>query len=322
MSIVAATIFVGIAAFLSIAFPLATYTLTLATLGLTHVLTELHYIDNRFSPRVDSDLRLKIGHLLALIIVCRSLQILGFIPTGVGIVFELSCGVALVAVVLPILAKQDWRLGVLATVLCIILAIGIFGSPTLTLLIFAILHNVTPVGFIAEKLRGWQRHRTLWVCAIVFLLIPSVILSGLPYRFLSSIDLVSLQALWLNVGSLELHLGAFLPQPLHHQAIAIHAFSAAVFLQVMHYAVVIGVLPKWETLDRSQKASDVFFSGEPKRFRWFAIFLSSLLWVGFTVSFFQARAVYGIVAAIHSWVEIPILLLALARPEIGNQQAD
>ncbi|AFZ24790.1 hypothetical protein Cylst_2584 [Cylindrospermum stagnale PCC 7417] len=44
----AAIVLVLISAILSVAFPLATYTFTLATFGLTHILTELHYVDNRF----------------------------------------------------------------------------------------------------------------------------------------------------------------------------------------------------------------------------------------------------------------------------------
>lgn len=314
MSIFAAII-LFLSAIFAVACPLATYTFTLATFGLTHVLTELHYVNNRFHQRLGNSLRLRISQLLLLVICFRSSQVFGLIPTWLSIGLELSCVVGLVALVIPILAKKDWRLGVLATILCVILAVGIFWSATLTLLLFAILHNITPVGFIAEKLRGWQRNRALLACAVVFFLVPLVILSGIPYDFLSSMGLVTLEASLFPVGGLEIHLGAFVPKQLHNQVIAIHAFSAAVFLQSMHYAVVIGVLPKWENANQYRTTNGFLTYYEEKQFGWFVTFFSTLLFVGFTISFINTRAVYGIVAAVHAWVEIPILLLALATPE-------
>ncbi|BAZ02716.1 hypothetical protein NIES37_67290 [Tolypothrix tenuis PCC 7101] len=315
MSIFAAIILFLVSAISAVACPLATYTFTLATFGLTHVLTELHYVNHRFHQRLGNSLRLRISQLLLLVICFRILQVFGLIPTWLSISLELSCVVGLVSLVIPILAKKDWRLGVLGTILCVILAVGIFWSATLTLLLFAILHNITPVGFIAEKLRGWQRNRALFACAVVFFLVPLVILSGIPYKFLSSMGLVTLEASLFPVGGLEFHLGAFVPKQLHNQVIAIHAFSAAVFLQSMHYAVVIGVLPKWDNANQCRTSNRFLTYYEKKHFRWFVTFLSALLFVGFTISFINTRAVYGIVAAVHAWVEIPILLLALAIPE-------
>ncbi|AKG21591.1 hypothetical protein [Calothrix sp. 336/3] len=315
MSIFVAVNIIIISAIFAVACPLATYTFTLATFGLTHVLTELHYVNNRFHQRLGNSLRLRISQLLLLVICFRSLQVFGLIPNWISIALELSCVVGLVALVIPILAKKNWRLGVFATLLCIILAVGIFWSATLTLLLFAILHNITPVGFIAEKLRGWQRNRALFACTVVFFLIPLVILSGIPYDFLSSMGLVTLEASLFPTGGLEFHLGAFVPKQLHNPVIAIHAFSAGVFLQSMHYAVVIGVLPKWENTNQFRTNNDFLKNYDKKQFRWFVTFLSALFFVGFTISFTNTRAVYGIVAAVHAWVEIPILLLALAIPE-------
>lgn len=307
MSIIVAIALVLISAILSVAFPLATYTLTLATFGLTHVLTELHYVNNRFRQRLNNHLQIQISQLLFLIICVRSLQIFDIIPSWVGILLELGFVVGLVVIVIPILAKKDWRLGILGMTLSAILTMGIFWSASLTLLLFTVLHNITPVGFIAEKLRGKQRNYALLACAVVFIFIPLVIVSGIPNQVLSSIGGVALEAALFPVGGLDLHLGAFVPAQLRDQAIAIPAFSAAVFLQSMHYAVVIGILPKWESPEQSRKSKSLFF--------WIVAFLSSLLFVAFTISFIKTRAVYAIVSAVHAWVEIPILLLALAIPE-------
>ncbi len=37
----------------------------------------------------------------------------------------------------------------------------------------------------------------------------------------------------------------------------------------------------------------------------------------FLVAFHDARAVYGLAAAVHAWLEVPALLVALAAPEPG-----
>lgn len=311
-----AIIIVLASAVLSVAFPLFTYTFTLATFGLTHVLTELHYVNNRFSQRFVNTLRQNISVLLLLIISLRTLQVLSLIPTWLSIPLELSCVVGLVALVTPILAKKDRRLGLLAIAFGVSLIVGIFWSASLTLLLFAVLHNITPIGFIAERLRGRQRYDALLICGLVFAIIPLIIISGIPYNFLSSIGLLALEASLFPVGGLEVNLGIFVPSHLHSQTIAIHAFSATVFLQSMHYAVVIGVLPKWEN---NCQPKTVYFPLS-KQYQFINILLSILLFIGFTISFTDARAVYGIVAALHAWVEIPVLLLALAIPEpIINQ---
>jgi hypothetical protein len=314
MPIVAAIALVLISAILSVAFPLATYTFTLATFGLTHVLTELHYVNNRFRQRLDHNLCLQISQLLLIIICLRSSHLFGLMSSWVSIPLELICVVGLVALVIPVLIKRDWRLGILGSALCGILILGIFWSATLTLLLFTILHNITPVGFIAEKLRGKQRNYALLACVVVFILIPLVIISGVPNQFLSAIGWLNLNASLFSVGELDLHLGVFVPPQLHHQGIsrttynyAIAAFSAAVFLQSMHYAVVIGILPKWENTHKTRLTKNLF--------PWIVLFLSTLLFLYFSKSFLNARSLYGIISAVHAWVEIPILLLALAIPE-------
>jgi hypothetical protein len=199
--------------------------------------------------------------------------------------------------------------------------IGIYMAPTLTLLLFAILHNITPVGFIAEKLRGLERKRAIIACSIVFLIIPLIIISGLPYKLLSSINFVSLEVSLIQAGKLENNLLAYIPKQIHNQAIAIHAFSAAVFLQCMHYAVVIGLLDKWNNYSQLAKVNNS--KTHLKIFNLFIIIISTLLFCGFVNSFAKTRAIYGIVAAIHAWVEIPILLLSLVpnhfKEEILNQ---
>lgn len=312
--IIPATILILTAAFLSVAFPLATYTLTLASFGLAHVLTELRYVNYRFNQRLKSDLQRKIVILLLIIVNLRISELLGILNSSISVSLELVCVIGLVMLVIPILTVKNWKLGILGILICIILSAGVFWIPTLMMLILAVLHNLTPIGFIAERLRGLQRKFALFICLIVFVLIPSVIISGYPYNYLSSLDLVAPSANILQAGNLQLHLSAFVPRELHKSFIAIHAFSAAVFLQCMHYAVILGVLPNWER----NKHSNLLVFNRQNIFEKIVIFLSTLIFIYFAQSFTDARKLYSIAAAIHAWVEFPILLLSFAIPAEEN----
>ena len=300
-SIITAILLIFTAAFVSVAFPLLTYTLTLACFGLAHVLTELRYVDYRFNQRLNIDLRKKIIIILLTIVNLRIFQIFGVLSSSISIPLELTCVIGLIAVVIPILKAKDCKLEILAIALSLTLFIGLIWIPTLIMLAFAILHNITPVAFIAEKLRNITRKLALIACFLVFVLIPAIIISGYPDHFLSSLNLTAPSASIFQAGNLQLHLGAFIPQQLHGSTIAQNAFSAAVFLQCMHYAVVLFIFPNW-------------VQSHQKIFNQFVIFFSTLIFIYFTQSFIEARKLYSIVAAIHAWVEFPILLLALAIP--------
>ena len=90
-------------------------------------------------------------------------------------------------------------------------------------------------------------------------------------------------------------------------------FSAAVVAQSMHYVAVIVLLP--QLLAARQVVRSATIVPWPS-WHVFAIAVAVLATIGFgiyAVSYTDARAAYSVAAAIHSWVEIPILLLALGQ---------
>ena len=140
---IAATLLILTAAFLSVAFPLATYTLTLASFGLAHVLTELRYVNSRFNQRLKSDLQRKIVILLLIIVNLRISELLGIVNSSISVSLDLICVIGLVAVVIPILKAKDWKLATLGVLVCTILFSGVLWIPTLMMLLLAVLHNIT-----------------------------------------------------------------------------------------------------------------------------------------------------------------------------------
>jgi hypothetical protein len=142
--------------------------------------------------------------------------------------------------------------------------------------------------------------------AIPLIALPLLIATGLPYAALARSGLAWPEARFLASGPLAFNLGVYVPASLISSQWALHAFSAAVFAQIMHYTAVIVLLPR--LADES---------GVPPLPRWHRCGLAAglaavaVLAVFFFVDYGVARQLYGMAALVHSWLEIPVLLVAL-----------
>ena len=296
----------SVAALASVVWPLATYTLTLATFGLAHVVAELRYVDLRFGRSLGRTLARAMAVVLLGVVVVRGASIAGVVGRPASLIIELGLGFSLVALVLPSLFRGSTGRGVVGLAVAACLAFAIVFEPAAGLLSIAVLHNFTPVGFIAEATSGAQRRRALAACALVFVVIPVVIASGAPWRALASLDLVAPETSPLGYGPLQEAMKAYLPVSALDPLRALHLFCACVFLQCAHYIAVLLVLPR--SLPAAARG----------RLRWPAarwwpwiLAATALALVPFAFDFAVARRGYGVFAAVHAWVEVPILLLAL-----------
>lgn len=297
----------------AVAWPLLTYSVTLAAFGAIHVLCELRYIDLRFGARVERRVRVGLLVGVAAIAAGRLVQQTGLVQPAV---VELVLGAGLVALVLPTLARAGRLMRGL--VIAGLLITGAAVAPAHALLAIAVLHNLTPVGFVAEATAGAARRRALAVAALVFAVVPLLIATGVPYMALAGIGLPAPEFGVLPTGPLAGHFRAYLPAAVFDESWSLHAFSACVYLQCAHYIYVIDVLPR----------------GLPPAARGLApwpvgrIALAALIGVAligvvaFSHDFVDARARYGALAAVHAWLEVPVLLLVLlpvgvTRPAAG-----
>lgn len=280
--------------------PIWTYALSLLLFGLPHVLVELRYVDERFSARLPRRTTLWLGAGLAGIVMIRALGLLAVGSSTQRITLELALGLCLVAVAYPLLINR--RASPLALVVGAAVLGGIVYAPVTTLVAMAFLHNLTPVGFLAERLRGSQRRVAMASCLVVFVLIPSILLLAAP----PATYLVGP----LSVGGLDNHLPAFVPPALLGTSFADRLFTAAAYLQCMHYAVVLHVLPRLS--GGTETRSAVLPWPRPKVFVAAVAGIGLLAAIGFAADFSGTRSVYALFAAVHAWVEIPVLLIACA----------
>jgi len=118
----------------------------------------------------------------------------------------------------------------------------------------------------------------------------------------------------VSAGALSANLPVYVPHGLLSSAHAIDLFTGSVVAQQAHYVAVIVVLPwllsRWSPGARGLvpwPRGTVFYAGVAG--------LGALAFSRFAVDFAGARGVYSLAAAVHAWIEIPILILALTSPQ-------
>lgn len=290
--------------------PAWTYAVSLALFGLPHVATELRYVDQRFGARIGSRLARRLAVPLLVIALVRALAIAGVGDAASRAAVEWTLGAILVVLALPPLVARGAATGTLGALVLVLAIAAVLFEPFAALVLFALLHNATPLGFLAERLRGRARIEALTIGAVVFAVIPAAIGFGIAAAAFEAWGFSSTADGPPRAGALDLHLRAFVPATWHDRSFAVDLFRAAAFLQCMHYAVVIRVLPRLG--GGGEAAGSLLRWPSSRRFLAVVAASAAVLLVAFVESFAGARAVYGVVAALHAWVEVPILLLACA----------
>lgn len=290
--------FVAAAFVVTVALPLATYTTSLALFGLAHVLSELNYIDRRFQARLGSLARW-IGAAILVAVAARAAAMWGGLSPVIDAAVELSAAALLAAIAAARMAHHR-AAGAVAGA---ILAAGALAAPFQMLLGLAILHNLSPLGFVAEALAGKRRRRALALLAVPLIGLPLLIATGLPGAALGRLGLEWPEARFLASGPLTLNLGVYVPASLISSDWAVYAFTGAVFAQIMHYTAVILLLPRLARENpprwpRRGLAALVAAAG-------------AMLFLAFAFDYGLARQLYALAALMHSWIEIPVLLIAL-----------
>jgi len=296
--------FVLCALLCAVSAPLLAYTASLACFGLAHVVVELRYVDARFGRRLPPGLWSASALLIGGVVLMRGLRLGGFVwPHAVTL--ELLLVTALV-VVGAVLARRSRVVGVVGAVAIAAIGLGTVVVPLQPLLTLAALHNLTPPRFVVERAAPSERRRAVVVGVAVFVGVPLLVASGLPQALWGAA--VDVDTRFFSARPLREHLGVYLWPSLVDDARAVSLFSAAVCAQLLHYGAVLGWMPR--TLNDQDRPALPWPS-------WPAL-IGGLVVVGgglaihFAVDFAGARAAYGLPAAIHAWLELPLLLVAFS----------
>lgn len=292
----------AVAAIAAVVAPLLVYSTTLAAFGAAHVLVELRVLDIRYRRILRPTAWHGIAAALAVVFVIRCAANLDAIPRTFAHPLELVAGCAGVLAVVPSCWAHGRRHGGLAIAVAAAIFVGLAVSPLGTLLVLAIVHNLAPWPLVAAASEGGvARRRVGLVGAVVYVVVPLLIATGLPFAALASVSMPEATA--LPTGPLFDHLPAFWgPSPTAHPELALHVFSACAYLQCAHYVGVLLVLPHV-----GPQPTRV-----PSRVVAIAIAIGFVVAVTYAVDFFAARAWYGTLAAVHAWAEFPAVLVALA----------
>lgn len=283
--------------------PALVYALSLSLFGMAHVLAEMRYVDGQFGERLGPRAWIPMVALLAAIFTTRLVQIAGGWPPGWGLSVEMGLGLALAAIPLPSLARSG-ILGLTGGItLCGLWITGWILAPTAALLVFAVSHNATPVGLLIDAAPAPEKARVAGLSAAVFVGIP------LWMAVVGWEPLLGPALPWtLPALPLERAVAAYVPTSWGTDAAALRWFSAAVFAQCLHYFAVLVLLPR---------------TGPPEPRLpwpngWALVGVAALLAAGFAVSFVDARLLYSPFAAVHAWVEVPLLMYAMVTPKRGG----
>lgn len=283
--------------------PLVVYAATLALFGWAHVVVEMRYVRDRFAGRLDRRMVVAWLALLAALAATRVVALAG----GTLLVPRTVVELALLAALLLVTARaapphaRSRALLVVGVAAMVLLAL----PPAVTLALLAIAHNVTPVGFLAERLEGEERRRALLLSAVCFVGVPLLLFLGAFDSLLAKAGVPSSDGGFLAIGDASDHFSAFLAPAWRVQPWSARLFAVAVYLQCAHYFVVLHVLPRLAP-PRSP-------SPPPSRARRLALpaaaaAIGGALLLAFFRDFPFARSLYGVAAAVHAWIEWPLFL--------------
>ncbi len=292
---------------LAILEPLAAYAGALALFGLPHVLSELRYADRRFGRRIGSPLLGRVLVLLCGVVAIRASTNIRLLTPEIGVAAELA-GVALLAL---LCARGGALQKCAAVAVGLAVGSGALLAPFDTAIVLSVLHNLTPLGFLWEIAPAGRRGRIMGVASVALLGLPLLVATGLPRAWLGSLGWAGAGADPLAAGPLTGQLYVYVPSWFADGPQALDLFTGAVVAQGGHYLAVIVVLPL--LLRRLDPGARGLVAWPRER-----VFAAMLVAVGaaslgafLSMGFAPARMVYGLAAAFHAWIEVPLLVLAL-----------
>ncbi len=233
-------------------------------------------------------------------------------------------------------ARQTAALAALALLTAAIVAAAPLLTYAATLALLGFAHVVVELRYVRDRFGGRLVASLWWTWGALLVLLVAIRASGvagLPLAlaerpvelhllallllgaFDGSARGAPLDGAFLGIGAAADHHSAFLPPGWRPLELAPRLFAMAVYLQCAHYFVVLHVLPRLTAAPPAAPPAATHAATHAASGRWWraaAIAVALLLLLRFTQSFAAGRALYGIAAAVHAFLEWPLLLVAAA----------
>jgi hypothetical protein len=206
--------------------------------------------------------------------------------------------------------------------LAVIVGVGL-GTATLlapfdTAITLSVLHNLTPLAFLWQLTPAGQRGRIMAPATAALLALPLLVTTGWPRLALHGLGIAGADTDPLGAGSLAANLSVYVPPALEASRHAVDLFTASVVAQGGHYLAVIAVLPMlFARLD--PQARGLLPWPRPSVFAVLCALFAIISLAAFFEGFGQARALYGLAASFHAWIEIPLIILALTAVQPSSR---
>lgn len=285
--------------------PLAAFVLMISAFGLPHVLYELRYVDERFSARTSSLALSVIGVLVGAIALGRIANSTHWLSADIFVPLEFALGAALAFTAAAFMRANRF----LGALIGVAFAVGAIYAPVATFVTWAWLHNLTPLGFVAEITEGDERRRWMMLLGLPFLVLPGLVATGVFHDAAALIFPIAETQAVSVFGAGDRPLLSFLPPG----SSDLHLFSAAVVAQAMHYVAVIVMMPMLLKMKGGAQTRTVVPWPSWRVFGFAVAGIAIVAFGIYALSYTDARAGYAVAAAIHAWIELPILLLALGQ---------
>ena len=284
--------------------PLAVSVFGLASFGMLHIALELRYVIGRFADRLAGSLGWLLVLLLTVLVGARLLATINR-----TLAQQIEAAGAFVLVGLAVWIALRGRARTVGLVIAVFLALLALAWPAWYWHLITHLHNVVPLIFLWDWSRRLAPRTRNWFLAAQVgwgLIVPALIVLG-AFDALLSPDAASFAAGWVADGQSVINAAA---PPGASAELAYRFMVAFAFGQSMHYVVWIGFLPAF-----APEATAAFGRLVPALRGWrlpvLAIVAALALGAAFWSDYALGRFLYGLVAAYHVYLEVPVLIFLL-----------
>ncbi len=306
-----AVLFCSTAALFSVSSVLLAHTLVLGLLTAAHVVLALRYLRGWLAPAAPPAL-LRVGMLgVALMGGLRLAVHQGALGQPAAATIEIGLLIAILVPALPVALPGAGLLGAAMTGSLAALALATLRAPVDARVLAEWAVLVVPMLLLIMRLPPGRRRGLLSAGLLFFGAVPLLIAGGVPATLAGELGLLFPDHSPAALGPLEAHLTRVFPTGFHAHPRAADFFRARTYLDIVHCAVVLAVLP---VLPRHPDAPAALSTGA------LVVLVATLTGAalaGLALAPVDTHGLLSAAAALEGWLELPLVAVAVGAPVLS-----